>query len=243
MFNPGYFARTFLLSETMKSKSFFLLLFFASSFTVASAQGTAKEGTPADNSLAKQFKNLKDNANSYVENNRTYKVVNVKALDAFWKSVQDSMEAREKALVAAGKERDEELAKAKENIQQQNSQLEAIKKQYAAKEQEVQQSAYNVANLSVLGIDMEKQNYVILSFAVIITLLILLGIFLMQYRSSKMVAVEKQKAFEEIDQEYNEYKKNAREKELKVKRELQTEMNRIDELNQQIAALKKQSHV
>ena len=224
-------------------KSFFLLLVFASSFTVASAQGTAKEGTPANNSLARQFKNLKDDANSYVENNRTYKVVNVKALDAFWKSVQDSMEAREKALLEAGKERDAELAQAKENIQQQDSQLQAIKQQYAAKEKEVQQSAYNVANLSVLGMDMEKQNYVILSFVVIITLLVLSGIFLMQYRSSKLVAVEKQRAFDEIDQEYNEYKKNAREKELKVKRELQTEMNRIDELNQQIAALKKQSHV
>ena len=224
-------------------KSFFLLLVFASSFTVASAQGTAKEETPANNSLARQFKNLKDDANSYVENNRTYKVVNVKALDAFWKSVQDSMEAREKALLEAGKERDQELAQAKENIQQQNSQLQALKEQYAAKEKEVEQSAYNVANLSVLGIDMEKQHYVILSFAVIITLLVLSGIFLMQYRSSKLVAVEKQRAFEEIDQEYNEYKKNAREKELKVKRELQTEMNRIDELNQQIAALKKQSHV
>ena len=225
-------------------KSFFLLLVFASSFTVASAQGTAKEGTPANNtSLARQFNNLKDDANSYVENNRTYKVVNVKALDAFWKSVQDSMEAREKALVEASKERDAELAQAKENIQQQNSQLQALKEQYAAKEKEVEQSAYNVANLSVLGIDMEKQHYVILSFAVIITLLVLSGIFLMQYRSSKLVAVEKQRAFDEIDQEYNEYKKNAREKELKVKRELQTEMNRIDELNQQIAALKKQSHV
>ncbi|GAA4423995.1 hypothetical protein GCM10023188_03290 [Pontibacter saemangeumensis] len=224
-------------------KPFFLLLFFASSFTVASAQGTAKKGAPANNTLARQFNNLKDNANSYVENNRTYKVVGVTSLDAFWKSVQDTIEAREKKLIEAGKERDQELAEAKESIQKQNSQLEAIKKEFAAKEQEVQQSAYNVANLSVLGIDMEKQNYVILSFAVIITLLVLLGIFLMQYRSSKLVAVEKQKAFDEIDQEYNEYKKNAREKELKVKRELQTEMNRIEELNQQIASLKKQSHV
>jgi len=224
-------------------KAFFLLLFFALSFTAASAQGTAKERTSASNTLTRQFNNLKGGANSYQENNRVYKVIGVTALDAFWKSVQDTIAAREQQLIKAGKERDQELAQAKQDIQKQNSQLQAIKQQFAAKEQEVQQSAHDVANLSVLGLDMEKQNYVILSFAVIITLLLLLGIFLLQYRSSKQVAVEKQKAFDEIDMEYNEYKKLAREKELKVKRELQTEMNRIEELNQQIAMLKKQSHV
>ncbi|MCJ8165067.1 hypothetical protein MKJ04_09445 [Pontibacter sp. E15-1] len=223
-------------------KSFFLLSIFALSFTLANAQGTAKEGSPATNTLSRQFNNLKGNANSYQENNKTYKVVAVTSLDAFWKSVQDTIKAREVALIKAGKSTEEALTQAKDSIQKQNNQLQEIKQQYAVKEQEVQQSAHNVANLSVLGLDMEKQHYVFLSFGVIITLLLVLGIIMMQFRSSKQTAVVKQRAFDEIDQEYSEFKKNAREKELKVKRELQTEMNRIEELNQQIIALKKQTH-
>jgi chromosome segregation ATPase len=223
-------------------KAFFFSFFFVLTLSAAQAQGTTKEGTPASNSLAKQFNDLKNNANSYTENNRVYKVVSVTALDAFWKNVQATMEAREKELKQAGIATEQELAQAKEDISQQNSQLQALKQQYAEKEKEVQQNAHDVANLSVLGIDMEKQNYVILTFGIIIALLLVLGIILLQYKSSKQVAIEKQKAFNEIDTEYNEYKKAAREKELKVKRELQTEMNRIEELNQQIASLKKQSH-
>ncbi|RDV14963.1 hypothetical protein DXT99_11795 [Pontibacter diazotrophicus] len=224
-------------------KAVFLSFFFVLSGLVASAQGTAKEGTPATDNLARQFNNLKANSNSYTENNRTYKVVNVASLDSFWKSVQETIAAREQNLKQAGVQTEQDLAQAKDSIAAQQEQLQALKQQYAAKEQEVQQNAHDVANLSVLGIDMEKQTYVILSFVVIITLLILLGIFLLQYKSSKNVAVEKRRAYDEVNQEYDEYKKGAREKELKLKRELQTEMNRIEDLNQQIAALKKQSHV
>ncbi|WP_162054885.1 hypothetical protein [Pontibacter pamirensis] len=224
-------------------KAVFLSIFFVLFGLVANAQGTAKEGTPATDNLARQFNNLKSNSNSYSENNRSYKVVNVASLDAFWKSVQETIAAREQQLKQAGIETEQNLVQAREDIAAQQEQLQALKQQYAAKEQEVQQNAHDVANLSVLGIDMEKQTYVILSFVVIITLLVLLGIFLLQYKNSKNVAVEKRRAYDEVNQEYDEYKKGAREKELKLKRELQTEMNRIEDLNQQIAALKKQSHV
>lgn len=223
-------------------KAFFLLLSLAFTLNVANAQRTAKEGSPARNSLPEQYNRLKSGSNSYSEGGRDYKVINVKSMDAFWKSVQDTIKAREQAMVQAGKNTEQALVVAKDSIQKQHTQLQAIREQYAAKEQEVQQSAYNVANLQVLGMDMEKQNYVILSFIVIVVLLLIAGIMLVQYRSSKQTAVDKQKAYDEIDNEYNEYKKNAREKELKLKRELQTEMNRIEEMNQEIASLKKHSH-
>lgn len=224
-------------------KAFFLSFFFVLSVSVANAQGTTKEGTAATDNLARQFNRLKANSNSYSENNKTYKVVDVSALDAFWKNVQETLEAREQKLKQAGVETEQNLVKAQEDIAEQQEQLQALKQQYAAKEQEVQQNIHDVANLSVLGIDMNKQTFVILSFVVIITLLIVLAVIMMQYKSSKNVAVEKRKAYDDVNQEYDEYKKGAREKELKLKRELQTELNRIEELNQQIASLKKQSHV
>lgn len=223
-------------------KAFFLSFFFVLSVSVANAQGTTKEGATGTENLARQFNNLKANSNSYSENNKTYKVVNVASLDAFWKNVQETIAAREQKLKQAGLQTEQDLVQAKDSIAQQQEQLQALKQQYAAKEQEVQQNIHDVANLSVLGIDMEKQTYVILSFVVIITLLIVLAVIMLQYKSSKSVAVEKKKAFDDVNQEYDEYKKGAREKELKLKRELQTEMNRIEELNQQIASLKKQSH-
>jgi hypothetical protein len=51
------------------------------------------------------------------------------------------------------------------------------------------------------------------------------------------------KTCQDVELEFTEFKKAARDRELKIKRELQTEMNHKEELRQQIAALQKQSHL
>lgn len=218
-----------------------LLIFWVS---VAEAQQPSRSGgAPAANSLQQQFNSLKNRSSSYQENQQQYKVVRLNNLESFWKSVQDTVRAREKQLQQARKGVDQELVQARESLKNQNAELESLKEENALKEQQVQKSAHDIATISVLGVDMPKQTYVILNFALLIILVILVGVMMFLYKNSKQVTDEKKKAFSEIDQEFNEFKQKARERELKVKRELQTEMNRVEELNQQIASLKKQAHI
>lgn len=172
-----------------------------------------------------------------------YKVVRLSSLDSFWKSVQDTIRAKEQALLQARKGIDQELTQARENLKNQTTELEALKEENSLKEQEVQKSAHEIATLSVFGLSMDKQTYVILSWVIILTLLVVFGVVLFLYKSSKVTTDEKKRAFDEIDQEFKEHKQNARDRELKIKRELQTEMNRVEELKQQIALLKKQAQV
>ena len=107
----------------------------------------------------------------------------------------------------------------------------------------MQQSEDAVNNLHVLGIPIHKQIYVIINTAIIALLLIALGVVYTQFKSSKKVTDQKKKEFDDIDREFAEFKKNAREREIKIKRELQTEMNLVAELNDQVAALQKKAHV
>lgn len=225
----------------MKASVIFSLI-FVFFCTVANAQQATTQEAPASITLADQFNSLKKKSNTFKERNISYKVVRLRTLDSFWKSVQDTIKAREQQFLQAQKATEQELLQARANMEDQNSQLQTLKQENAQKEQAVQKSAYDIANISVLGMDMQKQTFVILSWGVIVILLIILGVIMFLYKNSKQVTDEKRKAFEEIDQEYKEYKQNARERELKVKRELQTEMNRVEELNQQIALLKKQAH-
>lgn len=211
----------------MKSHFIFTLLFLFA-FSVVKAQEPAAGETSAPNNLVNQFNNLKDNSNSYQE----YKVIRLTSLNSFWKSVQDSINATEA-----------ELVQARGSIQAQNEKVLSLEQENAQKDNEVQQSAYDIENISVLGMDMQKQSYLALSWGIIIILFIILGIFAYLYKNSQLVTTEKRKAFEEVDQEFNEYKIKAREKELRIKRELQTEMNRAEELTQQITLLKKQTHM
>ncbi|WP_347160011.1 hypothetical protein [Pontibacter chitinilyticus] len=223
-------------------KALFLPLFLVIFSTAAMAQGTPKEGAPASSALSNQFNKLKGNANSYQEKGVDYKVVSVKSLNAFWDNVQATLEEREKKLLNASKDTRQELAQAQATIAAQQKQLQALKQENARKEQEVQKSASAVNNLSVLGMEIPKQVYVLLTGIIIIALLVVLLAILAMYRKSKVVTDEKQRAYNEMEQELAESKKSAREKELKLKRELQTEMNRIEELNKEIATLQRHHH-
>jgi predicted nucleic acid-binding Zn-ribbon protein len=225
-------------------KAFFLplMLVLVLSAPVVQAQGTAPAENQADNSLSTQFNNLKTKSNSYSEGNREYKVVNVSLLNSFWQSVQATIKQTEQKQIKDLNAARQDLAEARAKIEEQEKQLQALKQDNLAKDAAVQQSEDAVNNLSVLGLSVHKQVYVIVNTAIIALLLIILAIVFTQYKSSKKVTDAKKKEFDDIDREYNEYKKNARERELKIKRELQTEMNTVAELNEQIAALQKKIH-
>lgn len=224
----------------MKALSFSLFFFILFSVTTAQAQQTATKQSPAPAPLTQQFNQLKTGSNSYREGNQEYKVVGTNALDAFWKSVQQTIKDTEQGLINGQKSAQQELAQARLTIEEQQRQLEALKLDNAEKEKQVLQSENDVNNLSVLGINMQKQLYVILTAVVILALLIVLAVMMMQYKSSKKIAVEKQQGFQTIEQELAEHKKNARERELKLKRELQTEMNRTEELSLELDRARKQ---
>ncbi|MBB6611682.1 hypothetical protein H7F15_11585 [Pontibacter sp. Tf4] len=219
-------------------KSTFLSLVLVMLFTAVQAQDAA----PTKNTLSKQYSALKDKANSYQEGGQQYKVVNVKSMDQFYKSVNDSLQVISKKLADARAGADKELIEARASVAAQEKQLKALTEETARKEQEVQKSQHLINNISFFGIDMQKQFYVILNSVIIVALLIVLAIVMMQYKSSKRVAIEKVKAFDDIDSEFNEYKKAARERELKLKREMQTEMNRAEDLKMELTALQKKQH-
>ena len=218
-------------------KAFILSLVFMSSVAVSTqAQNAATKEVRSSDQLQNQFKSLKENANSYREGNREYKVVSVSSLDAFWKSVESNIKATETKLDKARSGSKEEMEQAQAKIDAQQSQIEALQKDNALKDEEVKKSD----SISVFGIFyIPKQAFVIMMFSVIGLLLLVAGILYFQYKNSKVVTDQKKKAYDEIDAELQDVKKTAREKELKLKRDLQTEMNRIEELNQEIAALQK----
>ncbi|PSR55689.1 hypothetical protein AHMF7605_20360 [Adhaeribacter arboris] len=195
---------------------------------------------PTYNALQNQFNALKSRSTSYKEYNQDFKVVQVKRLDAFWKNVQDSLRARESTVRKAGKATEQALKKTQQELAQHKAELQSLKQANLRKEQQIQQNAHEVASLSVFGLDMDKQLYVILSWVIIIGLLVMALVFSYLYKKSKIITDEKIKAFEEVSQEFTVHKQSARERELKIKRDLQTESNRVAELNQEITLLKKQ---
>ena len=185
------------------------------------------EVTEEVNTLSQQFNALKDKSNSYQE----YKVVKLTSLNAFWSNVNDSIAAVQKEIIIANN-----------NILSQQRKLDSLINTLETREAALEKSEYDIAHLNVLGMDVQKESYVSFTWGVFFVLLLLLGIAIAKYRSSNKVAVEKKSDYDALNNELNDCKQKSREKEIKLMRELQTERNHVEELNQKIIALRKQAH-
>jgi len=224
----------------MKAISFLMVFGFVTLTSLVHAQLTAPKPSQEALTLQQQFKGMKSRSSTYKEFNQDYKVVRVSYLDSFWKNVQDSLKARERNIRQAGKATEQALVKAKKDMDNQASELRTLKQENARKEQKLQRTSHEIASLSVFGLDMDKQVYVVLSWVVILSLALLSGVFAFLYKKSKVITDQKISSFEDVSKELKEHKQNAREREIKIKRELQTETNKVEELKQQINQLNKQ---
>lgn len=166
-------------------------------------------------SLQDQFETLKENSENY----KVYKVIKRTELDAFWKVVNDSMKVSKNVI----KQSDLQINTQKTEITKLNTEIKGHK-------EEVEGLQHETAHIQVLGIDFSKEGYIILNFTIITILLIGLALLYYKFRHDNKVAKSKVLAYEKLDIEFETYKKNSLEKQMKLRRELQTERNRIDEI-------------
>lgn len=81
-------------------------------------------------------------------------------------------------------------------------------------------------NMSLLGLQMSKSSYNVLMWSVIAGLLALLLFFIYKYKNSNTVTREAKKNLAEIEEEFDEHRRTALEREQKVRRQLQDEINK-----------------
>ncbi|RNI31898.1 hypothetical protein EFA69_05150 [Rufibacter immobilis] len=208
---------------------------------LAQTPAAAPAPAPAKNrvyTLQQQFSSLKYRSSTQMQYNQPHKVVKLSSLDAFFQNVQDTLKARQQSIKNAAKETAAALAKTQKELSDQKTQVQVLQEVNAQKEKQIQQGAHDVASLSVLGLDMDKQVYVLLSLGIILALGAVAGIFAVMYKNSNKVTQEKIAAYEELTEEFKAHKQLAREKELKLKREQQSEANKVEELKQQLAQLR-----
>src|SRR5690554_3561550 len=81
-------------------------------------------------------------------------------------------------------------------------------------------------NISFLGMSIEKGTYNIIVWSIIIVLSLLLFFFIQRYKSNFQIAKESKNAADEIREEFDQHRKKAMEREQKLKRDLQDELNK-----------------
>ena len=80
--------------------------------------------------------------------------------------------------------------------------------------------------MSLFGIPMSKSGYNVLMWSIIAGLLGLLLLFIYRFKNSNTITRNANKALAEIEEEFEEHRKVALEREQKVRRQLQDELNK-----------------
>ena len=195
----------------LKQLTFLFLLFYIP--ITAFSQEPAEEET--DQSLSGSYRDMYQNAETY----NAYKVIKIATLNSFWKSVEDSLNSYK-----------QEVAERKKEIADLNSKIEELNLKIGDLESALQKSRNVADSISFIGILISKSTYNILVWGIILGLAILVFMgYTSHLRSKKLYGVTR-KEFMKLVDEFETLKKSAHEKKIKLGRELQTERNKVMEL-------------
>ncbi len=192
-------------------KVFFILLLSSFSLT-AQTQEIAVDSSAT---LAEQFETLERKSGNYRANGIRYEVVRVTALKKVKANVFDSIAMANVLL----KERSAIItANAKD--------IEALE----AKLQETTQMLHEVVSeknsIQFFGTTMSKTIYKFIFWSVISALLLLLLFFVYRFNNSNALTRKAKAALTDLEKEYEAHKRRALEREQKISRELQDELNK-----------------
>jgi hypothetical protein len=197
----------------MKKNLLMLLAFlFTAHLTFSQQESEALEG---DHSLNDRFKILRSKSQSYKE----YKVIKETVLDSFWKIVRDSVAAKEAALQARN-----------QNIQQLNAQLKETQVALKDKEESMAAIVHASTHISVLGIDFNKGVFITTVAVIIGGLILFVALISGRLKMVRDSMRQREETYNTLNNEFEEYKRKAMEKQMKLSRELQNERNRLSEM-------------
>jgi len=138
---------------------------------------------------------------------------------AFYKNVQDSLnQFRRKTKEAEAKVN--ELSKSLKDVQSDAS----------AKQATLSESIQHQDTISMFGIDIAKSTYNYIMWGLVIAFAAIAAVVIMRSGINSREARYRTKLYEELDEEYKNYKLKANEKEKKLARDLQTVRNKLEEI-------------
>lgn len=138
---------------------------------------------------------------------------------ALWKNVNDTL-TRERR----------QIKELQTKLDTQSKTVSSLKADVSSKEATLSESTAKVDSISLFGLMLPKATYNLIMFGLVIGLAIILAIVILTTAKYKHEARHRIELYDEIDEEYKNFKVKANEKEKKLARELQTERNKLDEL-------------
>ena len=194
---------------TVLSFTFFL---FISSAVLGQESETIGPKPSLDNgTIESQFDYLYRKSSSYQE----YKVVKKTFYQKIKGNVLDSMQGLKKDLVDT-----------KKLVEVQGNEIKSLKSDLLTTNDNLVSVTKEKDDIKFLGMPMTKASYNSLLWTIIFGLVALLLFFIFRFKSSNTITVQSKNLLNDTEKEFEAYKAKALEREQKVRRELQDELNK-----------------
>jgi hypothetical protein len=187
----------------MKPTITFLIavLFTATSF--------AQETTIQQNTVDAQFRKLYKNSNNYQE----YKVVKKSAYGLLHNNVLDSVKSFKNQIQLKNT-----------LINSQKSTISTLEKDNKEVNTKLSTAITRADSIDLFGIQLAKGTYSLTLFIIILLLIIALALFIYKFKNSNVITTEAKSNLEDVENEFNLFRKKSLEREQKLRRELQDEI-------------------
>ena len=198
-----------------KSLTLLTLLFSLTTFAQTSDSDDNKLSLNSG-TLDNQFDYVITKSNGWRdERGQSYKVIKAYWLTELKTHVLDSLQAIRKDLVATGI-----------TVKAQAQEIEDLKTSLSNTQSTLDKTKSEKNSMALFGVQMSKGGYSGLMWSIIAILLALLIFFIYKFKNSHAVTKEAKRALSDVEEEFEEHRKTAVEREQKVRRQLQDEINK-----------------
>ena len=177
----------------------------------AIAQTNQEKGSLNSGTIDSQFDYLYKKSPKWED----YKSVKINNLFKFKKNISDSLKLGREKLQAANA-----------SIATQKNEIETLKTDLSKTNENLSSVTKEKDNISFLGISMSKTGYNTILWSIIGILAAATVLFIGKFQRSNVITVDAKKAKAEIDEEFDSYRQRSIEREQKLRRELQDEINK-----------------
>ena len=193
----------------------FVLALFAFNLHNAQDQTPTEELSLDKGSIDSQFDYIYKKSGNYRADGKRYEVVRIISLDKLRKNVIDSLNASYKKAA----ELNATITGHEATISSLNKKLEETTSNLASVTEEKD-------SMSFLGMLVSKVTYNLILWTIIAGLLLLFLLFVYKFRRSNILTQEAKTALAELEVEYEDHRRRALEREQKISRQLQDEINK-----------------
>lgn len=179
------------------------------------AQDQQNQAATEDNSIQGQFETIIRKSTNYRQNGKRYEVVRLIELNALQKNVLDSL-----------KTANSNISSLKSTIAENETAISSLNAKLDETTTNLNRITEEKDSMPFFGTLVSKSTYKLIVWSIIVALLIFLAFFIYRFRSSNTLTQQAKSALADLEEEYEQHRRRALEREQKISRELHDERNK-----------------